>query len=121
VESDPPIVAETDTPVEETRPPRNPGSTLALTLVLVSLVLWFGFQAFQMIRERSNLSLVRASQDSAIQEAEKIRTQFESLISKLSELANKGHAGAKMVLDELQNRGMGPAPDAATPQPQPAK
>jgi hypothetical protein len=120
VENDPAAVEQTEVAVEETRPPRNPGSSLALTLALLSLVFWFGFQAFQMVRERSNLGLMRASQDSAIQESEKIRTQFESLVGKLSDLANKGHAGAKMVLGELQNRGVG-APESAGPPSMPSK
>jgi hypothetical protein len=51
-----------------------------------------------------------------MQEAQKLRTQFESLISKTSELANKGHAGAKLVMEELQKRGMGAQPEAITPQ-----
>jgi hypothetical protein len=114
-------IDEMEAPAEQREPPRAAASSLALTLTLVSLVLWLGFQAFQMVRERGNLSLVRASQDSAVQEAEKIRTQFEALISKLSDLANKGHAGAKMVMDELQNRGVGAAAEPAVPQPQPAK
>jgi hypothetical protein len=114
-------VDEIEAPAEPREPPRTAASSLALTLTLVSLALWLGFQAFQMVRERGNLSLVRASQDSAVQEAEKIRTQFEALISKLSDLANKGHAGAKMVMDELQNRGVGAAPEPAAPHPQPAK
>jgi hypothetical protein len=121
VEREPITVEDVERPVEEYRPQRHPGSSLALSLALVALVFWFGFQAFQMVRERGNLGVVRTSQDSAIQEAEQIRAQFESLISKLSDLASKGHAGAKMVLDELQNRGVGAAPDSAGPPSMPTK
>jgi hypothetical protein len=45
-----------------------------------------------------------------MQESEKIRAQFQTLMTKTAELANKGHAGAKMVVDELQKRGVGIAP-----------
>jgi hypothetical protein len=100
-------------------PPRRDGSGLALTLALISLLLWFGFQSFQMVQERGSLSLVRASQEGAIQESEKIRAQFQSLLGKLSDLASKGHPGAKMILDELQNRGT--AQEGAPLQPAPGK
>ena len=90
-------------PVEE----KSRGSSIALTLTLVSLILWFGFQAFQLVRDRSSLQVVKANQETAMQESEKIRTQFQTLMTKTAELANQGHAGAKMVVDELQKRGLG--------------
>jgi hypothetical protein len=100
---------EEDEAVEEQEPVegRNGASSIALTLTLVSLVLWFGFQAFQLVRDRSSLQVVKANQETAMQESEKIRTQFQTLMAKTAELANKGHAGAKMVIDELQKRGLG--------------
>ncbi len=90
-------------PVEE----RSGASSIALTLTLVTLILWFGFQAFQLVRDRSSLQVVKANQETAMQESEKIRTQFQTLMTKTAELANQGHAGAKMVIDELQKRGLG--------------
>ncbi len=95
--------------VEEEEPAQEKtgGSSLALTLTLVSLILWFGFQAFQLVRDRSSLQVVKANQETAMQESEKIRTQFQTLMTKTAELANQGHAGAKMVIDELQKRGVG--------------
>ena len=96
------------TPVER-------GANLPLTILLIALVVWFGFQTLQLATERANLSDARGHQEAAMQEAQKLRTQFESLISKLSELANKGHAGAKLVIDELQKRGMTAQPETMTP------
>jgi hypothetical protein len=119
VETDPRAAEVNEQPPEEPAPRRTDRSNLALTLALISLLLWFGFQAFQMIRERGNLSLVRASQDTAMQESEKIRAQFQSLLSKLSDLANKGHPGAKMIIEELQNRGA--AQDGVSPQARPGE
>jgi len=58
------------------------------------------------------LSAVKANQESAIQESEKIRLQFQGLMAKTVELANQGHAGARMVVDELQKRGIGVPPPA---------
>jgi len=39
--------------------------------------MWFGFQLLQQVRERSNLSAVKANQETAIQKVEKIRLQFQ--------------------------------------------
>ena len=103
---------EPETALEE-QPPAKPvvmpverGAKLPLMLTLIGLVVWFGFQTLHLAFERSNLTAVRSSQEAAIEESQKLRAQFESLISKTTELANKGHAGAKMVLDELQKRAM---------------
>jgi hypothetical protein len=101
---------------EPVAPPVERGTNLPLTILLSALVLWFGFQTLQLATERANLGDARGHQEAAMQEAQKLRTQFESLISKTSELANKGHAGAKLVMEELQKRGMGSQPESITPQ-----
>jgi hypothetical protein len=101
---------------EPVAPPVERGTNLPLTILLSALVLWFGFQTLQVATERANLGEARGHQEAAMQEAQKLRTQFESLISKTSELANKGHAGAKLVMEELQKRGMGSQPESITPQ-----
>ena len=95
---------------EENRPVEKTDSNVAVIITLVALLLWFGFQSLQLWRERSNLSAVKASQESAIQESEKIRLQFQGLMTKTSELANQGHGGARMIVDELQKRGIGVPP-----------
>jgi hypothetical protein len=113
------IVDDERNEIEEREPialPAERGANLPLTIVLVALVLWFGFQTVQLASERTNLGEARGHQEAAMQEAQKLRTQFESLISKTSELANKGHAGAKLVMEELQKRGMGSQPESITPQ-----
>jgi hypothetical protein len=95
--------------------PVERGANLPLTILLIALVLWFGFQTLQLASERANLNEARVHQEAAMQEAQKLRTQFESLISKLSDLANKGHAGAKLVMDELQKRGVTAQPETMIP------
>ena len=97
-------------------PPAEGGANLPLIILLIALLLWFGFQTLQLATERANLGEARGHQEAAMQEAQKLRTQFESLISKTSELANRGHAGAKLVMEELQKRGMAARPEAITPQ-----
>ena len=104
-------IGETETSAEN-RPVAKTDSNLAVSITLVALLLWFGFQLLQQVRERSNLSAVKTNQESAIQESEKIRLQFQGLMTKTVELANQGHAGARMVVDELQKRGIGVPPPA---------
>jgi uncharacterized protein HemX len=108
VENDSEQLAETEA-VTEAEPVKEKtgGSSIALTITLVSLILWFGFQAFQFVKQRSDLRLLKANQETAMQESQKIRVQFQTLMTKTAELANQGHAGAKMVIDELQKRGVG--------------
>jgi hypothetical protein len=86
-------------------------SNAALTIVLVALILWFGFQAFQLVRDRGNLGMVKSNQEVAMQESEKLSSQFQALLTKIAGLANRGHAGAKMLLDELKKTGVGVSPE----------
>jgi len=96
-----------------------PQSSLPLIITLVALLIYFGFQTFALLAERGNLGQVKASQESALQEAQKTQAQFRTIVTKTGELADKGHAGAKMVMEGLQRQGMGMAgaPAATTPVP----
>ena len=88
-------------------------SNLPLVVTLVALLIYFGFQTFSLLAERGNLGQVKASQETALQEAQKIQSQFRTLVTKTGELAEKGHTGAKMVMEGLQRQGMGMAGPAA--------
>lgn len=94
-------------PREEASPPAPAGFGLPFGITLFALLLYFGFQTVNLAFERGNLLQVKASQQGAIQEAQKIHTQFRTLIDKTGELADKGHAGAKMVMEGLQAQGLG--------------
>jgi hypothetical protein len=96
---------------EETVAPAASPSSLPLTITLVALVLFFGFQTLQLVLERGNLSMVKSNQDSALQEAQKVQEQFKTLVTKTNQLAEQGHAGARMVMEGLQRQGFGaPSP-----------
>lgn len=90
-------------------------SNLPLIITLIALLLFFGYQSTALIIERGNLGLVKSNQEGALQEAQKIQAQFKLLVSKTGELADHGHAGAKMVMEGLQRQGVGFAPDEAPP------
>ena len=97
---------------QETFPADRGGATLPMAITLIALLIYFAFQTLQLVSERSNLASVRANQEAALQESQKVQTQFKTLVTQTSELANQGHAGAKMVIDELQKRGVGVPPPA---------
>ena len=86
-------------------PVANKPSQLPWILTLTALLIYFAFQTLQLVSERSNLGMVKSNQEGAIQEAQKVQAQFKTLVSKTSELADQGHAGAKMVMEELLKRG----------------
>jgi ABC-type transporter Mla subunit MlaD len=95
-------------------PVERRASTLPLTLTIVSLLVWFGFQTAQLVLERGNLSLLKGNLEAAMQEAQKFRAQLETLMTKTAELANQGNASAKTVVEELEKRGI-PIKSAALP------
>jgi hypothetical protein len=102
-------------PVEETASRQTSSSNLPFVVTLIALLLYFGYQTLHLTFERSQLGQVKASQEGAIQEAQKIHAQFKTLISKTGELADKGHAGAKLVIEGLQSQGFGVAADGMAP------
>ena len=108
-------ILEREETLEDSAVPQ-PVSNLPFIITLVALTIYFVFQTLQLATERSNLGMVKANQDAAIQEAQKVQTQFKTLVSKTGVLAAQGHAGARMVMEELQKRGLGASPEAPTPQ-----
>jgi uncharacterized protein HemX len=81
------------------------GSNIPFAITLAALLVYFGFQTVQLIAQRSELSAVKSSQDAALQAAQNVQQQFNTIMTKTSELAKQGHAGAKMVLEGLQRIG----------------
>ena len=85
------------------------------------LIIYFGFQTVSLLAERSNLGLIKGSQETALQEAQKTQAQFRTIVTKTGELADKGHGGAKMVMEGLQRQGMGMAGPTKSPETVPDK
>ena len=113
-ETDPSIIESEE--LEEQVRVENTWSNLPFIITLAALTVYFGFQTVQLISERGNLGQVKSSQDAAIQEAQKVQTQFRNLVTKTGQLADQGHAGAKMVMEELQKQGVGFASPPAAPE-----
>ena len=116
-ETDPSIIeSEESEEIEEQVRVEKTGSNVPFIITLAALTVYFGFQTVQLISERGNLGQVKSSQEAAIQEAQKVQTQFRNLVTKTGQLADQGHAGAKMVMEELQKQGVGFASPPAAPE-----
>src|SRR6185503_18965108 len=74
---------------------------------------YFGFQTVQLISERGNLGQVKSSQEAAIQEAQKVQTQFRNLVTKTGQLADQGHAARRWSWKSCKSR----ASDSPRPKP----
>jgi hypothetical protein len=105
-----------DPKVPDTAAPNDkPASNVPFLITLIALLLYFAFQSLSLFSERANLGMVKVNQDVALQEAQKIQTQFKLLVTKTGELAGQGHTGAKMIMDGLQKQGVGFAPESVAP------
>jgi hypothetical protein len=82
------------------------GLRVPVILVVVSLFVFMGFETAQSVHDRSALSEQRRAQESAMQEAIKLRQQLETLASKTAQLAGEGNEGAKAVVDEMKRQGV---------------
>ena len=96
-------------------PAAPPVSNLPFIITLAALLVYFSFQSLSLLNERANLGAVKSNQDGALQEAQKVQAQFKTLVTKTGELADQGHAGAKMIMDGLQKQGIGFAPETKAP------
>lgn len=82
-----------------------PNGNLALTLVVFSWCAWMVFQSVQLVRERIHLTDLKVNQETALQEATKIRAQIDAITADTAKLAAEGNAGAQRIVAELRKRG----------------
>lgn len=94
-----------------------PNGNLALTLVVFSWCAWMVFQTVQLVRERNHLTQLKINQETALQEATKVRAQIEAITADTAKLAASGNQGAQRIVAELRKRGFKISADvtAATP------
>jgi len=92
----------------------RPSPWLAVTLVTFTVVAWFAFQTYQLVRERSSLQSVRAAQEPTIEQAQKLRAQLDAISKKTLELAQQGNSGAALIVEQLAKRGVTINPNPPT-------
>lgn len=83
----------------------TPNGNLALTLVVFSWCAWMVFQTVQLVRERNHLTQLKANQETALQEATKVRAQIDAITADTAKLAAEGNPGAQRIVLELRKRG----------------
>jgi hypothetical protein len=91
------------------------GVFLPLLLLLVSSVGWFGFQASQLVAERTILRQSREAQQVQVQQSQQLRDSLDALASDTARLAERGNPNAQLVVDELRKRGVTIDPGAGQP------
>ena len=79
---------------------------IPILITLIAVIGWFGFQTYQLLQERENLSVLAFNQDSMHKTAQKLRAQLDGLASGTSKLAQKGNANAQQIVSALAQRGI---------------
>lgn len=92
-----------------------------LPLLLLSLALsgWLGFQGWQLFTERQQLQKFAAGQEAQVENANRLRASLDRLALATRQLAAEGNPNARLLVDELQRRGVtiNPAKASVTPAP----
>jgi predicted negative regulator of RcsB-dependent stress response len=81
-------------------------SFVPLMLGLLTLVVWFGFQAFQLMKERENFVTLLANQNTIYTNAQKMREQLDTIAAELAKLAQAGNPNAAQMVNALMQRGI---------------
>lgn len=90
-------------------------SFVPLMLGLLTLVVWFGFQAFQLMKERENFVTLLANQNTIYTNAQKMREQLDTIAAELAKLAQAGNPNAAQMVNALMQRGITIDPTKAKP------
>lgn len=95
------------------------GSFAPLFLGLLTLVIWFGFQTYQLVKERDNLAQLKTNQTQVYTNAQKMRGQLDALAAETAKLAQAGNPNAAALVNALKARGITIDPSKVQPQPAP--
>jgi Na+-translocating ferredoxin:NAD+ oxidoreductase RnfD subunit len=79
---------------------------LPLLLGMLTLVIWFGFQTIQLLKERETLSNLKNNQTQIYGNAQKMRAQLDTLAAETAKLAAAGNANATLIVNALKQRGI---------------
>ncbi len=96
---------------------QKPESLFApIGLISLAVVIWSGCQTSLLYQERENLANLRTSQEATYQNAQKMRSQLDSLAAGTKKLASAGNKNAAIVVNALQQRGITINPEAKKPE-----
>ena len=85
---------------------------IPVALIVAGFFLITAFQTERLVQEHSSLVAIRAAQATSLEQADKVRTQFQTLAAGTAKLAESGNSGAKTVLDQLRAQGVTVRPNA---------
>ena len=88
---------------------------LPILVLGAAFLAWSDFQATMLIIESNTLSKTRESQELQKRNADKVRQALDALARDTARLADRGNAGARLIVDELRKRGVTINPDAPPP------
>jgi regulatory protein YycI of two-component signal transduction system YycFG len=94
--------------------PHRQSLFVPLFLILITLVLWFGFQTYQLVKERGNLKTLQANQETMLANAQKMRAQLDAIASGTARLAQQGNTNAAQVVNALKAKGITIKPNATS-------
>jgi hypothetical protein len=75
-------------------------------LIALAIVVWFGFQTVQLVREWGQLSVAQSSLQPQEQNAIKLRASLDAVATSTVKLAAEGNGNARVVVEELRKRGV---------------
>lgn len=111
------LLLETEPPPPRPAPPPSPWPAVAL--LVLAVLIWFGYQAWNLQREYTNLQAVQAGQEGPLEQARRRQAQLETTARRVWALSQEGHPGATLIVQELARRGVninpGPPPASSTP------
>ena len=87
---------------------------LPFLIALLALIGWFAFQSVQLFEERGALSASREAQEPQVQNSSKLRASLDAMARETARLAKQGNTNARLLIDELQKRGVTVNPDDNT-------
>ena len=86
--------------------PRARSAFLPMLLPSLAFIVWLAVQAYQLVQERQNLEQFSAGQQAQVDGAKSLRVSLDRLAVSTQQLANAGNANARLLVDELQRRGV---------------
>jgi hypothetical protein len=77
-----------------------------LLILMLAVLVWFGFQISHGFGVRAQLKEQYANQETVMQNAEKMRSQLDGIATDTAKLAHAGNPNARIIIDELNKRGI---------------
>ena len=87
-------------------PPTRHSAFIPLLLCVLTLVGWFAGQLFEAYSAQQPLQQGLLGQQTAVDEATRLRQSLDALAADTQRMANAGHANAALLVNELNKRGI---------------